>query len=49
LESIGNSKDSAPKESTPSGEMANQLNREFSKEAVQMASKYMKKYSTSLL
>jgi uncharacterized protein YbcI len=27
---------------------AHELNKEFSKEEVQMASKYMKKYSTSL-
>jgi hypothetical protein len=32
----------------PNEEMAHELNREFSKEEVQMASKYMKKCSPSL-
>jgi hypothetical protein len=33
---------------TPMKKSAHELNREFSKKEVQMASKYMKNYSTSL-
>jgi predicted house-cleaning noncanonical NTP pyrophosphatase (MazG superfamily) len=46
-ESIGNSKNLTPKESIPTKKWAHELNKEFSKEMVQMISKHMKKCSAS--
>jgi hypothetical protein len=48
-ESTVNSKTQPPKNQHPSEEIGNELNREFSKEEVQMSSKYMKKCSSSLV
>jgi hypothetical protein len=46
----GTQKTQSPKESTPHWKKwVHELNREFSKEEVKMHSKYMKKWSTSLV